>query len=182
MVPLFLEAKKQDKVAKLVVDKLIYNQRAYSYQYAQELAQMLQLYDKRLCKGNGYIAFHGRVSPFSSFFLSTTQEGGTKYNCSEQYYQHELCLYHGQPQATRSIMIQTDPVEMKRIGKKLSSQNVEREKQWLQTKAREVMKTAMYLKFTQNRALPDVLTNTTDAFVEANQHDRIWGLGFAITD
>ena len=70
MVPLFLEAKKQDTVVRLVADRMIYNKKVYTYQEAQELAQVLHFYDKGLVKGNGHLAFHGRISPYSNFFPS----------------------------------------------------------------------------------------------------------------
>ena len=182
MVPLFLEAKKRHKMAKLIADKVTYNKRLYSYQQAQELAQMLHFFEKGQVKGHGYLAFHGRISPYSNFFPSSIKDGGMRYNCSEQLYQHEHCLFHGEAQAARSIMLQMDPVEMKRISAKVVSQNAEREKIWLESKAKQVMRTAVYLKFSQNSALRHALLKTTESFVEANQYDNFWGVGLAITD
>ena len=79
-------------------------------------------------------------------------------------------------------MLQSEPVEMKRIGRKVALENVDRKKQWLQSKGRNVMKTAENLKFSQNHALCDELKKTAETFVEANQYDRTWGVGLAISD
>ena len=182
MVPLFLEAKKHDRTAKIVADRVTYKKKAYSYQHAHELAQLLQCYGKGQSKGNGFLAFHGRISPYSNFFPCVIKDVGMRYNCSEQLYQHELCLFHGEAQAARSVMLQTDLVEMKRIGGKVAAQNEERNEQWLKCRAKQVMMTAVKLKFSQNCTLQHQLIKTIKAFVEANQYDRIWSAGLAITD
>ena len=44
------------------------------------------------------------------------------------------------------------------------------------------MKRALTLKFTQNDALQMELKKNNEQFVEANQHDRIWGVGLPLSD
>ena len=182
MYPLFQEAKKRDKYAKLVVDKVTFNRKTYSYQQAHELAQILQFYHKGVRRNNGILAFHGRTSIYSNFFPAEIKDEGQKYNCSEQLYQHKLCIYHGEMQAARSVMLQSDPVEMKKISRKVEVRNPERTKQWFQYQARGVMKRALTLKFTQNDALQMELKKNNEQFVEANQHDRIWGVGLPLSN
>ena len=46
MYPLFQEAKKRDKYAKLVVDKVTFNCKTFSYQQAHGLAQILTMGNK----------------------------------------------------------------------------------------------------------------------------------------
>ena len=108
--------------------------------------------------------------------------GGTKYNCTEQFYQHEQCLFHGDAQSARSVMLQLDPVAMKKIGKNVASHDPKREKQWLEQQARKVMKTAVNQKFKQNSFLNSEIKKTTETFVEANQYDQNWGVGLPISD
>ena len=181
MYPLFLEARKSDPGAKLVVDKVIYRKRSYSYHLSQELSQLLHFFDKGIVRGNQHLAFHGRISIYSNFFPCSIKIGNTRYNCTEQFYQHEQCLFYGDAQAARKIMLQLDPIEMKKISKNVASRDSQKEKQWLE-QAWQVMKNGVQLKFQQNRALLEELMKTTETFVEANQYDRHWGVGLPISD
>ena len=182
MYPLYLEAKKRDPTSRLVADKVTYQKKTYSYKHAQELAQTLKFFEKGVLKGKEYLAFQGRVSIYSNFFPCSIKVGGTKYNCAEQLYQHERCLFHGDAQAARSIMLQSDPVDMKKIARDIAAKDPNREDKWQQQQARKVMKTAVHLKFTQNSVLLEELKKTTEAFVEANRYDSVWGAGLPITD
>ena len=77
-------------------------------------------------------------------------------------------------------MLQSDPVSMKRIGDNVTNNDPGRETDWLKLKAKAVMKTAVYLKFSQNPNLLTELKSTTGQFVEANKHDSNWGVGLAL--
>ena len=52
------------------------------------------------------------------------------YNCSEQLYQHKLCLYHGEMQEAQLVMLQSDPVEIKNIGRQVEVRNPEIYTKW----------------------------------------------------
>ena len=148
-----MQKQKKDKFAKLVSDKITFKGNSYSYNRADELAKMLSFYSKGLRRGNSIIAFHGRSSIYSNFYPCKVREGTTTYNCTKQMYQHEKCLYFGDPQAARTVMLKMDPVAMKRIGDKVAQNDPERKKQWHVHKSRNIMKTAVYLKFSQNPGL-----------------------------
>ena len=182
MYPLYIEARKRDSASRLIADKITYNKRTYSYQKAQELAQTLHFFEKGIIKGEDYIAFHGRASIYSNFFPCSLKLGETNYSCAEQLYQHERCLFHGDARAARSVMLQTDPVDMKKIGRATAFKNPKREDQWIKQDARKTMETAVRLKFSQNDILLSELKKTTQKFVEANQYDSVWGIGLPITD
>ena len=147
-----------------------------------ELAQALDFYQKGTRTGNGLKAFYGRKSIFSNFFPCYFKEGSTSYNCTEQMYQSEKCLFYGDPQAARSVMLQSDPVMMKRIGDRLTHSDPTREKEWLKHRAKSVMKAAVHLKFSQNHNLRNALKQTLENFVEANPHDSIWGIGLSLNN
>ena len=165
MYPLFLEAKQKDQKSRLNGDKVVYMGKSYGYAQAPELAQVLNFYKKGIRKGNGVTAFYVGKSIYSNFFPCFFKEGSTSYNCSEQMYQSEKCLFYGDAQSARAIMLQSDPVTMKRMGDKVSSCDPVREKEWLKHRAKTVMKTAVYLKFSQNQNLLNELKATTGKFV-----------------
>ena len=71
---------------------------------------------------------------------------------------------------------------MKNVGKKVTENDPDREKQWNLHQARNIMKTAVFLKFSQNPALLNELKQTTETFAEANVHDKLWGTGLALHD
>ena len=182
MHPLFTEAKKKDKFAKLINDTVTYYGQNYTYARANELAQALSIYNKGLRRGNGVLAFHGRSAIYSNFYPCKVKEGNTTFNCSEQMFQHEKCLYFGDPQSARTVMLKSDPVDMKKIGERVGANDPEREKQWNLHQSRNIMKTAVFLKFSQNPAVMEEMKSTTEIFAEANGHDKFWGTGLFIKD
>ena len=182
LYPLYLEAKKRDNAAKLQGDKITFNRKVYNYAKAFELAEIINFFDKGIRRGNGFLAFHGRTSIYSNFFPATFHEGNTLYNCSEQMYQNELCMFFGDAQAARLVMLQSDPVAMKRIGDRVAKTDVKRKDEWYQKKAKNVMKTAVFLKFSKNPKLLNHFKTTTETFVEANPHDTVWGAGIKLHD
>ena len=112
------------------------------------------------------------VSIYSNFFPSPFVQEGTFYNCVEQKYQHELCLFFKDPQAAKHVMLQSDPVAMKYIGDKLVKSNPERYEMWKNNRAKIVMKDAVLRKFVQNPAICTYLKTTSGIFVEANEYDK----------
>ena len=182
LYPLYLEAKKRDNAAKLQGDKITFKRKVYNYAKAFELAEIINFFDKGIYRGNGFLAFHGRTSIYSNFFPATFHEGNTLYNCSEQMYQNELCMFFGDAQAARLVMLQSDPVAMKRIGDRVAKTDVKHKDEWYQKKAKNVMKTAVFLKFSKNPTLLNHFKTTTETFVEANPHDTVWGAGVKLHD
>ena len=97
-------------------------------------------------------------------------------------YQQQLCLHFADAQAARAVLLQTDPAEMKRIGDRLLKNNQEEHTRWYNNHARDVMKSAVRLKFQQNHSLSELLKNTTGQLIEANRYDSIWGVGLSLKD
>ena len=172
MYPLFVEARKQDKSARLLTDKIFFKGKTYNYSNAYELAQIVNFLDKGTRQRNGFTIFHGRTSVYSNFFPAPFKDGNTKFTSSEQMYQHELCLYFGDAHAARQVMLQTDPVAMKKIGDRVAITQSDRREDWYKHRAREVMATAVFLKFTKNPILLQHLCAAEGQFVEANFHDH----------
>ena len=95
-------------------------------------------------------------------------------------YQQELCLFFGDAKAARSVMLQTDPVNMKKIGDQMVHSNKTKAEQWFEFRARKVMKSAVHQKFLQNTALSNQLLQQEGVFAEANQYDSRWGIGLGL--
>ena len=168
--------------AKLIGDKILFNKKTYHYKDAFELAEKLKFFKKGIRAGNNLVAFRGRSSIFSNFFPCTFRKGKTEYNCCEQMFQNELCLFFGDPQSAKTIMLQSDPMLMKKIGDKVANSDSTKKQQWQAHQAKNLMKTAAYLKFSQNPSLMKELKSKTGKFAEANQYDLTWGTGIALKD
>ena len=182
MLPLFKEAKLRDKSSKLTGERVTYKGRTYSYSHANELAGELKFFNSGQTIRHGKIAFYGRSAPYSNFYPAPFKEGATSYSCSEQMYQQQLCLHFADAQAARAVLLQTDPVEMKKIGDRLLKSNPDKKAIWFNNSARDVMKNAVRLKFLQNPQLCDVLKSSSGQLVEANPYDTVWGVGLSFKD
>lgn len=77
------------------------------------------------------------------------------------------------------ILRETDPRKVKGLGRAVSNFDADL---WNKN-ARSAVRDGCYLKFSQNKAMGDVLLKTgTQHLVEASPSDRIWGIGFSAAD
>ena len=65
---------------------------------------------------------------------------------SEQMYQNELCMFFGNAQAARLVMLQSDPVAMKKIGDRVAKTAVKRKDEWYQKKSQKRYKNSSVSK------------------------------------
>ena len=104
---------------------------------------------------------------------------GRQYRCAEQYYQSQKCLEGGNAYAADEVMLEKDPVIIKKIGDSVKIDY----KRWINGKGSHVMLTGLHAKFSQNQGLRDALINTGDkSMVECNRYDTNWGIGLALKD
>ena len=82
----------------------------------------------------------------------------------------------------RLVMLQSDPVAMKRIGDRVAKKYVKHKYECYQKKAKNVMKTTVFLKFSKNPTLLNHFKTTTGAFVETNPYDTVWGADIKLHD
>jgi len=131
-----------------------------------------------------YFFFYNSTDPFCQWYRSNfTDTDGVTYMCMEQYMMAEkarLFLHEGDnTDILLKIMIQTNPKEIKRLGKHIKGfkQDV-----WDQHKVDIVVRGNM-MKFSQNKYLYNLLKSTgTKTIVEASPFDRIWGIGYRAED
>jgi ribA/ribD-fused uncharacterized protein len=116
--------------------------------------------------------------PFSQWFPCTFTVDGVVYNRTEQYMMHQKALFFGDTEIAAEVMKQTNPAEMKKLGRQVK--NFDRDR-W-NAVARAIVYKGNMAKFGQNPDLLKALLATEGTIVEASPTDKIWGIGLAATD
>ena len=171
VAPILKLARYKDKNAALINNKLLYKGKRYSI---NEMTT-LDLDTASVCMKTSpqSIAFYGRFAPFSNFFPVELKIDNKNYTCVEQFSQSQRALYDGRQDLAQQIMLTKNPVAMKQSGDQCKKRHVE----WYKTKAREVMRKALYAKFSQPR-LKDLLQRTEQRIlIEVNKFDNFWSCG-----
>ena len=168
-------ARKQDPSARLVRDRLRYLDKLYTTDTIHE-ANIGD--EKHTVYTNSQVRFYGYRSAFSNFYKSPFMFNGTKYICVEQALQSHRAYRNNDKPAWQRIMASTNPVHMKREGKRYAPKT-EREA----TIEKQIVHDAVYQKFTQNDELRQKLLNTgNDKILECNPYDTTYSTGLRIDD
>ena len=124
-----------------------------------------------------HIFFNGRLSPFSTFYKCNFEIEGMCFSSVEQYYQHAKAGHSKDSTSAGEIMANSDPGDIKRIGKRII------DLKWSAKKQIKVMDRALHVKFEQNDTLMDQLITTGKRqLIEANAYDNFWGIGLGLRD
>jgi ribA/ribD-fused uncharacterized protein len=100
---------------------------------------------------------------------------------SEQFLMYWKAITFNDHETADLILKAETPKEAKKLGRKVKDFN---DDTW-NLKKEDVMRAALYKKFTQNKELRDFLLNPEfdgKTFVEASPYDKIWGVGLEETD
>ena len=117
--------------------------------------------------------------PLSQWWKSPFEENGISYLNCEQYMMYQKAKLFKDDGIAEKILNAKTPVEHKYLGRLVGNFN---EKVWGDFKFKIVC-AGNLLKFTQNEELKEVLKNTGERIlVEANEEDRIWGIGMCADD
>jgi ribA/ribD-fused uncharacterized protein len=128
-------------------------------------------------KTEKYVLFWN--GPFSQWYPSRFDIGGTEYNCCEQYMMAQKALMFGDTESYRMIMSTGSPKDQKEIGRRVKDFD---KTKW-ESFCRQIVYDANYAKFTQNKALMEELVKTGSLEIaEASPVDLIWGIGLHETD
>lgn len=112
--------------------------------------------------------------PLCQWFKSDMKEDGILFNCCEQYMMYHKAMLFNDEETASKILLSSEPREQKSFGRQVKNFN---EIVWESQREQTVFK-GNYLKFTQNENLKEYLKRTSPyILVEANKHDRIWGIG-----
>lgn len=136
--------------------------------------------------------FYGSKDILSNFYRTTFEIDGIKYNCVEQYFQHQKAIVFGALDTAEKILKTTSPTIQKSLGRK-SIPNFDG-KIWNSkshsdsvtsgdSKCIDVMQKGLMAKFSQNLELKQFLMGTGDKIlVEAAPRDLFWGVGYGKTN
>ena len=182
--PALRAAKDQDVRASMVQDRLLVKGRSYSVDNLSAIP--LCIHNIGTTQTEDLLLFHGRYSPYSSFFSRPgliTDDNGDVYCSAEQFYQRAKALHTGNKSIAMEIMSESDSAIIKQLGSSISGDI----SSWGDI-APTIMEDAIRRKFSQNldlanRMKEDLLEDgSTRSHIECNKYDKYWGIGLAITD
>ena len=167
-------AKIDDPGARIIRDKLKYNGKLYT---APELSNMNVGFKDSTVTTDTHIRFYGKNSYFSNFYKSRFTMRGLSFSCVEQAFQYGRARAAGDFATANEIKCESDPAQMKRLGKRHRTQPAALDAE------RKLMEEAVYLKFTTNKFLAKMLTDTyPKPIYECNPYEKYFSTGVRIDD
>lgn len=130
---------------------------------------------------NKIIYFYGYFTDityhqFSNFHYSGFTEDDIDFEFVEKYMMYHKAKLMGDEIMAKLILLEKSPFRCKKLGRKVKPWN---QQLWDDNKVKIVTK-GVYLKFSQNEELKQLLLDTKDAIlVEAAPRDKIWGIGIS---
>ena len=118
------------------------------------------------------IRFYGSDSIFSNFFPSAFQLDGLEWSTVEHYFQAQKFM-EGYPQYGELIRSSNTPGKAKSLGQ---TRELQLRPDWEDYKE-DVMRRALYAKFTQVGELTEQLLGTGEKELIEDSRDRYWGNG-----
>lgn len=118
---------------------------------------------------------------FSNFYKCGFNDENLTYNCSEQYFMKKKQEQFDpeNDNLANDIMKTDSPAQIKKFGRMVKNYD---ENEW-NKKRFNYMCDAIYLKFSQNIELKNILISTDNKIlVEASPYDKIWGIGISPED
>lgn len=181
LMPIMLEARRQNKYANLVADRLVIDHVNYTIHTLDKLPPELDPSKFGTKKVNGNItAFFGALSPLSNFYEAPFKDKhNILYKHSEQYLQYRKALLFDDEITAAKILASSSPGECKSLGNRIPKFEAQK---W-ERSAKLIMMDALMYKFKQNPKCLDTLKATGNAtLAEASRRDNLWGIGMSIDD
>ena len=177
LIPIFKKAKSMEDYRNdtyIHHDKLTIKGVTYTVNNIHTLPRELNPVMLSTRRDGDTIFFWSANSPFSNHHPCVFVCDDVRYNCSEQYYMHQMAIKANDTQRANAIMEADDPVTQKHIAR-----DVVKPKEWIKL-ASAVMMNGLRAKFLQNPTLSDYLTKTKDyQLAEASPYDTYWGIGLS---
>lgn len=177
LYPILKAAQRNNKLCRLVGDKLILEGRTYTCKTLHTLPPEYNPAKLATISKNGVTAFFTISSPLSNFYPCEIELNGITYSSVEQYLQAEKARYAGNPDMATQICATNEPARCKSLGGKI----VVDEDQWLPF-AKEAVKKACRLKFTKNDVAKKYLMDSKDTILCEAGPDKVWGVGRLLSD
>lgn len=184
LLPIFkaAKAKNMKPKPKLVLDKLTIAGKTYTTSNLDQIPDDLNPEKIATPSQNNITAFYSSASPLSNFYpTQVSDEDGTQYFSSEQYYQHRKALFHNDDIQATAIMKCSTSHAAYQEGKKVKGQD---NSDWFKTDlAKKQMLKCCLRKFFSDEHLKEFLLNTGETdLVEASPFDKYWGVGIKLSD
>lgn len=118
-------------------------------------------------------------SCLSQWFASGFTHAGIHYPTAEHWMMAGKARHFGDEKILAEILQTTDPMQAKKLGRKVSNFSVE---SWREVMT-DLVAEGSYHKFVQNPRLRDFLLATGEkVLVEASPYDQVWGIGMGAQD
>ena len=158
--------------ARLVVDKLLLNDKLYTTQDILRLPEDLRPQNTSTITKNNITAFFTKASLLSNHFPSKITVDNHHYSTVEPFFMNNKALHFNDADTSSKILASSDPKHCKSLGRKVNNFDLA---SWREVSS-GFMKMALLAKFQQHRDLVKYLKDTGDhKLVEANPHDKYWG-------
>ena len=176
LYPSFKAARKANKQASLIGDKLYIEGRRYTVDTLNEIPADFQPSNLAVRENDHMLLFYGRNSVFSNFFSCQFVVDAISYSSIEQYFQSQRALKAGDEEAMAEIMKTSDPVQHLKIGRKVHVDS----HQWNDDIAKQIMEKGIKAKFEQNNSLKQQLLATKSKMMVQCKYDPVWGVGMGL--
>ena len=160
-------------------DQLTVKGKGYSVKTLDSLPEDMSVHKLFTPSQNNITAFFTRNSVFSNHHPCMFVVDGISYSSMEKFLFCTKAEMFADEELKKSIEKEEDPVEIKRLGKKIKNFD----KVIWDTRIEGILRKGLMQKFGQNPKLQKELCATGDSeIVEANQHDCVYGVGLALRD
>ena len=177
LLPIRKRALESKLKVRLLADKLYINSQLYTVHNLHTLPDALKPDKVAVREENNHLFFFSSLLKLSNFHPSSFTVGDTTYLNSEQYIQSKNANLFKSPEIVAKVMATSNPVEMKRLARKLPQFS---NKTW-EEHAPDIAHVAILNKFSQNEVLKQYLISTGNTIlVEASPYDKVWGIGMGI--
>ena len=171
--PALREARKFDKYAKIVKDKLIFKNQAFTVNNIHTIS-----FDTRKLSENTdgvTLAFAGRYSPLSNFFPHPIEVNGETYQSSEHFYQFHKCMATGATDKAAEVLLTNEPEDAM-----AAASDIKPSKQWYDNEGKKIMLQAIQAKFASQNMQQRLIKTGKSVLVEATRN-TVWGTGVHFT-
>ena len=174
MLKVYLYARSLDgyrRKCRLERDKFIAKGKTYTVDNLHELPEEISLAKTCEKRNDDITAFFGKGSPLSNFYPCKVNVQSKEYTSVEKAFQ---CMKAEECEDTQTLnaMLKTeDPVEIKRLGKRITNND-----KW-QAVSKDIMFAACLSKFTDNIDARNHLLGTGNTLIAEASPDQYWGTG-----
>ena len=171
-------AQNSDPSAKRQGDKIWYKHKLCTLKELS--ASDLSIHNIHQRENESVVGFLGQLSPLSNFFRTDLLIEGRKYENVEKYFQSKKAEMYGDMQTMSEILLQEDPVEIKKLSKRIARPGGKPLVRDMNAEVK-IMHTALKAKFNKPELKTFLLATANKSIVECSS-DQFWGCGLGLQD